>query len=134
MQARPVLECACLKPLCRQSGGVFWIIVLLEYPLSLCHFQLLKTFHHSIIQTLTVLLCIHDPLNLCACLPHSTNTPSYHGIISSSMLDSGCGCPVRKCFSLFGVYTLPSDPILLILVSSDHMTLFQSATVQFSWY
>src|SRR6266478_637483 len=34
----------------------------------------------------------------------------------------------------FQVYALPSDPILLILVSSDHKILFQSSTVQFSWY
>ena len=29
---------------------------------------------------------------------------------------------------------LPSDPILLILVSSDHNTPFQSPNIQFSWY
>ena len=34
----------------------------------------------------------------------------------------------------FQVYTLPSDPILFIFVSSDHKTLFQSSTVQFLWY
>ena len=34
----------------------------------------------------------------------------------------------------FQVYTLPSDPILLIFVSSDHRTLFQSSTVQFSCF
>src|SRR5271156_912044 len=33
----------------------------------------------------------------------------------------------------FQVYTLPSDPILLIFVLSDHRTLFQSSTVQFFW-
>ena len=32
----------------------------------------------------------------------------------------------------FQVYTLPSDPILLIFVSSDQSTLFQSSTVQFA--
>src|ERR1700720_2384770 len=31
----------------------------------------------------------------------------------------------------FHTYTFPSDPILFILVSSVHKTLFQSATVQF---
>ena len=30
---------------------------------------------------------------------------------------------------LFHTYSCPSDPILLILVSSDHITLFQSSTV-----
>src|SRR6202011_5681701 len=34
----------------------------------------------------------------------------------------------------FQVYVLPSDPILLILVSSDHKIFFQSSTVQFSCY
>ena len=34
---------------------------------------------------------------------------------------------------VFHTYTFPSDPILLILVSSQHNTLFQSSTVQFSW-
>src|SRR5437588_3232371 len=33
----------------------------------------------------------------------------------------------------FHTYSCPSDPILLILVSSDHITLFQSSTVQ-CWY
>ena len=34
----------------------------------------------------------------------------------------------------FQKYDLPSDPILLILVSSDHKTPFQSPNIQFSWY
>ena len=34
----------------------------------------------------------------------------------------------------FQLYTLPFDPILLIFVSSDHRTLFQSSTVQFSYF
>ena len=34
----------------------------------------------------------------------------------------------------FQKYDLPSDPILLILVSSDHNTHFQSPNIQFSWY
>ena len=34
----------------------------------------------------------------------------------------------------FSFYTLPSDPILLIFISSDHRTLFQSSTVQFSCF
>ena len=34
----------------------------------------------------------------------------------------------------FQIYDLPSDPILLILVSSDHKTPFQSPNIQFSWY
>src|SRR6267154_588040 len=32
----------------------------------------------------------------------------------------------------FHTYNFPSDPILFIFVSSDHKTLFQSSTVQFS--
>ena len=41
--------------------------------------------------------------------------------------DTGSPC----CFQ---TYTFPSDPILLIFVSSVHNTFFQSSTVQFPWY
>src|SRR5277367_5172447 len=124
------------KPLGCLVGGVLGVIVLLKNPLPLYHLQLFKTFYHSLIQNFTVLLCIHDPLNLCehshSIPPH---TPPYHKIVPSSMLDCRSCSPVRKWFSLFlPSVNLPSDPILLIFVSSDHNTLLKSSTVQFSWY
>src|SRR5882724_5443161 len=89
------LDVIVLKPLCCLFRGVFGVIVLLEYPLFLWYLQLLKTFHHSIIQNIIVLLCIHDPLYLCELpYPIPPHTPQYHKIIPSSMLDSGGGGPV----------------------------------------
>src|SRR5260370_24471659 len=52
------------KPSCGQFRGVFWIIVLLKIPFSLLHIQLLKALYHPLIQNITILLCIHDALNL----------------------------------------------------------------------
>ena len=104
---------------------VFGVIVLLKNPLFLLHLQIFKALHQSILQNLTVLLCIYDPLNLCKIFysipPHTT---PYHEVISSSMLD--CDSPLS-----FQVYILLSDPILFIFVSSDYKTIFQSSTVQF---
>jgi hypothetical protein len=77
------------KPLCCPFGGVFRVIV----PLLLGCLQPLKAFHQSIIQNVTVLLCIYDPLNLYELPYHSPpHTPPYHKIILSSMLDSGLAC------------------------------------------
>jgi hypothetical protein len=74
------------KLLCCPFRGVFRVIV----PLLLCHLQLLKAFHQSIIQDVIVLLCIYNPLNLYELpYPIPPHTPSYHKIILSSMLDSG---------------------------------------------
>src|SRR5882724_7138446 len=89
------LDVIILKPLCCFFRGVFGVIVLLQYPLLLWYLQLLKNFHHSIIQNITVLLYIHDPLYLCE-LPYAIppHTPTYQKIIPSSMLDSGGGGPV----------------------------------------
>src|SRR5277367_2165457 len=85
------LDVIVFKPLCSQLGGMFGVIVLLEDPLSFSHLQLVKAFLHSILQNLTILLCIHDPLNLCELAysipPHTT---PYHKVISSSMLNSRC--------------------------------------------
>src|ERR1700724_1134771 len=40
---------------------------------------------------------------------------------------------ISPCPACFPTHCFPSDPYLLILVSSDQITLFQSSTVQF-WY
>src|SRR5258705_8948292 len=56
------------KPLICLFGGVLWDIVLLEVPLILSHLQTFKALLHSL-QNLTMLLTIHDPLNLYQ-LPH----------------------------------------------------------------
>jgi hypothetical protein len=77
------------KPLCCPFGGVFGVIV----PLLLCHLQLLKAFHQSIIQNVTVLLYIYDPLNLYELpYPIPLHTPPYHKIILSFMLGSSLAC------------------------------------------
>src|ERR1700733_7963648 len=86
------LDAIVFKPLCCLLGGVFWVIILLEYPLPLLHLQLLKAFLQPIIQNVTVLLCIHDPLNLYELpYPIPAHTTPYNKIIFSSMLDSGGG-------------------------------------------
>src|SRR5258707_12180039 len=83
------------KPLICLSGGVFWVIVLLEIPLILSHLQTFKALLHSLLQNLTILLSIHVPMHLNQ-LPHPipTHTPPNHEVISPSMLNSWCGGPV----------------------------------------
>lgn len=94
---RPIkyLDVIVFKPLFGLLGGVFQVIILLKYPLLLGYLQLLKAFHHPIIQDVTVLLCIHVPLDLYK-LSHPTpsHTSPYNKIISSSMLNSRSGSPV----------------------------------------
>jgi len=77
------------------------VIVLLKHPLPLWHLQLFKTFHQSPIQNLTVLLSIHDPLNLCK-HPHSipTHATPYYKIVPSTMFDCRSGGSVREWFPL----------------------------------
>src|SRR5258707_11379663 len=79
------------KPLFGPFGGVFGVIVLLKVSLSILHLQLFKAFQHSMVQNLTVLLCIHLSLHL---YQHSnsipTHTAPYHKIIPPSMLHSRC--------------------------------------------
>ena len=53
-----------LKPLGCPSVGVFGVIYLSKYTLCCEHLQLSKTFHHSPIQNVTILLYIYDPLSL----------------------------------------------------------------------
>src|SRR3979490_386106 len=76
------------------------------------------------------LISIHIPRNPCKLantIP--SHTPPYHNV-SPSKLD----CPLTSlsinpspfCFQ---THCLPSDPNLVILVSSEKMTLFQSSTV-----
>ena len=86
------LNAIVFKPLCSLLGDVFWIIILLKYPLPLLHLQLLKAFLQPIIQNVTVLLCINDPLNLYKLSnPIPAHTSPYNKIIPSSMLDSRGG-------------------------------------------
>src|SRR6266852_2614909 len=80
------------KPLCCLLEGVFWVIILLKYPLHLLYLQLCKGFLQSVIQNVTVLLCIHDPSNLYKLpYPIPAHTSPYNKIISSSKLDSEGG-------------------------------------------
>src|SRR5258705_3216363 len=83
------------KPLICLFGGVLWVIVLLKVPLILSHLQTFKALLHSLLQNLTILLTIHDPLSLYQ-LPHPipTHTSPNHQVNPPSMLDSWCGGPV----------------------------------------
>src|SRR3979490_2917834 len=112
---------------------MFWIIVLLEVPLILSHLQTFNALLHSLLQNLTILHCIHVPLHLYQ-LPHPipAHTPPNHQVISPPCLTIGVVVLSFPC--RFQTYTIPSDPILLIFVSSVHNTLFQCSKVQFSWY
>ena len=121
----------------KQLGCLFWgmfgIIILLKDPFLFLHLQLLKAVHHSIFRNFTVLHCIHLSLNLSELSypmhPHTMRLfpPPCLTVGVVVLLESGVP------FS-FQVYTLPSDPIFLIFVSSDYRTLFQSSTVQFSCF
>ena len=96
------LDAIVFKPLFCLLGGMFGVVILLKYPVLLWNLQLVKAFLQSIIQNVTVLLCIHGPLNLYELsYPISAHTPPYDKIISSFMLDYGCGGPIRKLFTLF---------------------------------
>src|SRR5882762_480171 len=59
--------------------------------------------------------------------PHTMRLLSPPCLTVRVVVRSDTGSP--HCFQM---YTLPSDPMQLISVSSDHSTLFQSSTVQFS--
>ncbi|KAG2353107.1 hypothetical protein BDR07DRAFT_1434463 [Suillus spraguei] len=56
--------------------------------------------------------------------PHTIKEPPPNLTVPLTSLS------VRPSPFFFHTYTFPSDPILLILVSSDHITRFQSSTVQ----
>ena len=95
------LDVIVFKPLFCLLGDMFGVIILLKYPVFLWYPQLVKAFLQSIIQNVTVLLCIYGPLNLYE-LSYSipAHTPLYDEIISSSMLNCRCGGPIRKLFNL----------------------------------
>ena len=80
------------KPLICLSGGVFWIIVLLEVKPILSHLHCFKAPLHSLLQNLTILLSIHLSLHLYE-LPHPipTHTTPNPQVIPPSMLDCWCG-------------------------------------------
>ena len=94
------LDAIAFKPLfC--LGGMFGVIILLKYPILLWYLQLVKAFLQSIIQNVTVLLCIHGSLNLYELsYPIPAHTPPYNKIIPSFMLDCGYGGLIKKLFTL----------------------------------
>src|SRR5882762_12549 len=59
--------------------------------------------------------------------PHTMMFPPPNFTVACTSL------AISPCPACFHTHCFPSDPILLILVSSDQNTLFQSSTVQF-WY
>src|SRR3979490_1745774 len=77
-----------------------------------------------IIQNLHILLSIHPPLNLSK-FSHTipAHTAPYHDV-PTPKLHSSLYLPLNQPIPCF-----PSNPILLILVSSDQITFFQSSTV-----
>ena len=85
--------------------GVFGVIFLLENSLLLLHLQLFKTFHHSIFQNCTILLCIYISFNFYkfsnSILAHTT---PYHEVISPSMLDSWCSGVIKHWLPLLFPY------------------------------
>ena len=101
------------------------VIVLLKVLLAL-HLQFFKAFHHPITQNLTIIVSIHLSLNLYK-HPHTMRLFPPPCFTVGSVVQSEMDSPL--CFH---TYIFPSDPILFILVSSVHKTLFQSSTDQFS--
>src|ERR1700761_7324113 len=87
-----------------------------------------------ILQNLAVEVLIHLPINLAQISnPFPGHTTPYHDG-TSTKLEGTIYCPVTQALSrLFHTHFRPSEPNLLILDSSDHISLFQSATVQSLW-
>ena len=114
------LDAIVFKPLFCLLRGMFGVVILLKYPVLLWNLQLVKAFLQSIIQNVTVLLCIHGCLNLYELsYPILAHTPPYDEIISSSMLDCGYGGPIQKLFTLLfpginpSIWPNPVDPSLI---------------------
>ena len=109
--------------------GVFWIILLL----SSSSFPTSQSCPPPLIQNVMVFLCKHDPLHL-SWLPYSilAQTPPYHSVTTSSMLDSRNNSPVYKWYPL----SLPDihlfiwhNPIEFDFICPQYH--FQSSTIQF---
>src|SRR4029079_7022229 len=58
------------------------------------------------------------------------HTPPNHNRSSFKLQCSSINLSLKPSPFFFQAHFLPSDPNLLILVSSDHTTFFQSSTVQ----
>ena len=98
-----------LKLLCCLVGGMFRVIILLKDPLLFYYLQLFKTFNHSTIQN-SVLSAFMIPW------PSVSIPTPFHPMHSHT------------------IRLFPPLCLTVVLVSSDYKTLFQSSTVQFSWY
>ena len=70
-------------------------------------------------------VCKHLNSFVSHCTPQNIRCPPSNLTVSSTSLGLNCSP------ALFHTHFLPSDPIRLILVSSDHTTLFQSSRVQY---
>src|SRR5229473_5420319 len=108
------------------------LIVLLKNGLLLKNSTFLYAQYRVVLQNGHILVSIHPPLNLCNLsytLP--AHTSPYHNL-SSPKLHSPLNInPSPTCFH---THCFPSDPILLIFVSSDQTTLFQFSTVHSMYF
>ena len=131
--SRPVqnLDPMGIEEVCGQIWGVLGIIILLENNVSSRNPRIFHALQQPLLQNLHILISLHPSLNLNhdshSIQPHTMIFPPPCFTVGSTSL-SKSGWPF-----FFHTYFCPSDPNLLILVSSNQITHFQSSTVQ-CWY
>src|ERR1700730_2113327 len=125
------LETMVLKPIFGLVALVLGVPIMLEYDVFRGLVIVLEAGLKFILQDGSVKVLIHPPINLAGISPshiihpHTITEPPPNFIVPSTNLSPILFSP---CF--FHTHFFPSDPNLLILVSSDQTTLFQSSTVQ----
>src|SRR3954462_3723123 len=118
------------KSLAGLLGLVFGVIILLKNNISHLLTPILKTLLEFIFQNLSVQLCIHSPINLASIShPFPCHTPPHHQG-PSSKLQSSFHQSIIESLSFLFPHPLLSICPQMINLSSDHITLFQSSTVQ----
>src|SRR6266481_9872446 len=119
------------EPFLGLFAGMFRVIVLLKDDVLGGFAVMGQAFLKFVIHNLDEKVPIHPTLNL-ACIPRPIPkhaAPHHHR--PTSKLHCTLYQPITQPSpALFQAHFLPSDPRQLILVSSDHTTLFQSSRVQ----
>src|SRR5258705_13685675 len=115
-------------------AGVLGVIVLLEHHITWGFAIIIEGSLEIILHNLAVEVSIHPPINL-ACISwpfpghtaHIISEPPPNFWVPSTRQSE------RASPALFHTHFHTSEPSWLILVSSDHTTLFQSSIVQCLW-
>ena len=115
-----------IEPSLGKFAGLLGIIVLLENDIIWCFIIKLQRLLQFILQDGAASICpilVAYPMSSQNIQPHIITLPPPNFSIPSTYLS------VNPSPTSFHTHFLPSDPIQLILVSSDHTTLLQSAIV-----